>query len=73
MNREDLLIAAKNLIATHGLRAQAVASERIAEARAQGRTAELAQWEGIRVAIAELRRTAPEKPTRGGRTGGTIH
>jgi hypothetical protein len=49
----------------HGLRAQAVVHERIAEARQQGDTSELERWQNVEAAISELRRTAPRDASKG--------
>jgi hypothetical protein len=59
MTLEDNKTIAQNMISRHGLRAQAVVQEHLAAARAQGSAAELARWEAVGAAIAELRRTAP--------------
>ena len=48
---------ALNMMVVHGLRAQAVVQERIAESRLQGDRAGFERWENVRAAIAELRRT----------------
>jgi hypothetical protein len=50
---------ALNMIRLHGLRAQAVALERVAEMRQQRNLAGHDQWQQIHAAICELRRTAP--------------
>jgi hypothetical protein len=47
------------MIKLHGLRAQAVAQERVAELRLQGDTAGYDFWQQVHAAICELRRTAP--------------
>ncbi len=49
---------AQNLIAVHGLRAQAVVQERIAESRNQGDTFGMERWQNVEAAINELRRTS---------------
>jgi hypothetical protein len=49
---------AKMMIRRHGLRAQAVALEHVAEMRQQGDTAGLDLWQHTHTAIVELRRTA---------------
>jgi hypothetical protein len=49
---------AQMMIRRHGLRAQAVAQEHIAEMRQQGDTAGLDLWQHTHMAIVELRRTA---------------
>jgi hypothetical protein len=59
MSEPDNRYIAQNLIAAHGLRANAVANERIAESRQQGDAAGLERWQNVKVAINELRRTAP--------------
>jgi hypothetical protein len=50
---------ALSMIRLHGLRAQAVALERVAELRQQGDVAGHDRWQQIHAAICELRRTAP--------------
>jgi hypothetical protein len=52
---------AMNLISVHGVRAQAVVSERIEEARLQGDTSGLARWQNVEAAINGLRRTSPAR------------
>lgn len=52
---------ARNLMEVHGLRAGAVAEERIAESRLGGDTTGLERWQNVRAAIAELRRTGPHQ------------
>jgi hypothetical protein len=59
MLQSDSKYTAQNLISVHGLRAQAVAQERSAEARQQGDTAGLERWQNVEAAISDLRRTAP--------------
>jgi hypothetical protein len=49
---------AQNLIAFHGLRAQAVVQERIAESRNQGDSSGMERWQNVEAAIHQLRRTA---------------
>jgi hypothetical protein len=58
MNEADNKYTAQNLMTVHGLRAQAVVQERLAEARQQGDTAGLERWQNVEAAIAELRRSA---------------
>jgi hypothetical protein len=58
MSEFDSKYTAQNLMTVHGLRAQAVVHERIAEARQQGNTSGLERWQNVGAAIAELRRTA---------------
>ena len=48
---------ARNLMVVHGLRAQALVQERLAEARLQGDHTGLERWQNVHAAIAELRRT----------------
>ena len=50
---------ARTMIQLHGLHAQAIAQERVAQMRQQGDTSGLERWEAIHAAICELRRTAP--------------
>jgi len=50
-----------NLISVHGVRAQAVASERSKEARLQGDASGMARWQNVETAISELRRTRPAR------------
>jgi hypothetical protein len=54
-NGQDM---AQMMIRRHGLRAQAVALEHVAEMRQQGNTAGLDLWQHTHTAIVELRRTA---------------
>ena len=49
---------AQNLMSVHGLRAQAVVQERLAESRNQGDASAMARWQNVEAAISELRRTA---------------
>lgn len=56
--RPNAQAAAFSMIRLHGLRAQAVALERLAELRQQGDVAALDLWQQIHAAICELRRTA---------------
>ena len=55
----DYRKTAMNLMSAHGIRAQAVVSERIEEARLQGDASDLARWQNVEAAISELRRTSP--------------
>lgn len=59
MSEPDSKYTAQNLIAVHGLRAQAVVNERISASRLQGDVSGLERWQNVEAAIAELRRTAP--------------
>jgi hypothetical protein len=64
--QEDVMDAdyretAMNLISIHGVRAQAVVTERIEEARLQGDASGLARWQNVEAAINELRRTSPAR------------
>jgi len=65
MSELDSKYTAQNLIAVHGLRAQAVVQERIAESRHQGDASGLARWHNVEAAISELRRTAPRASMQG--------
>jgi hypothetical protein len=60
MSQSETRNTAQNMISVHGLRAQAVVHERIAEARHQGDTSGLERWQNVEAAIGELRRSAPE-------------
>jgi hypothetical protein len=53
----DSKSAAQNLMVVHGLRADAVVSERIEESRLSGDAGGLARWQDIRAAISDLRRS----------------
>jgi hypothetical protein len=57
--RRDAQARALSMIRLHGLRAQAVALERLAELRQQGNVADGHLWQQTHAAIYELRRTAP--------------
>ena len=57
MSEFDSKYTAQNLMAVHGLRAQAVVHERLTEARQQGDTSGLERWQNVEAAISELRRT----------------
>jgi len=59
MSEQDSADTARMMIRLHGLRAQAIALERIAEMRQQADTAGLDRWQQVHAAICELRRTAP--------------
>ncbi|MGH7080533.1 MAG: hypothetical protein ACREFU_20840 [Acetobacteraceae bacterium] len=59
MDREEPVRVARTLINRHGIRAEAVAGERILEARLSGNAAELDLWQAVQLAIAEFKRTAP--------------
>ncbi len=59
MSASDSKFIAQNLIAAHGLRAQAIIHERIAEARLQADSSGLQRWQNVEAALGELRRTAP--------------
>jgi hypothetical protein len=60
-NMQDTMDAARAMIQRHGLRAQAVALERVQEMRVQGDTEGLDRWQSIYAAICELRRTRMQK------------
>ena len=59
MSESSNKYTAQNLIAVHGLRAQAVVQERMAESRLRGDSSGLQRWQNVEAAIRELRRTAP--------------
>jgi hypothetical protein len=65
MNEADAKFTAQNLMAVHGLRAQAVVLERIAEARQQGDTTGLERWQNVELAIGDLRRSASGRTLNG--------
>ena len=56
--QQDVRATALSMIRMHGLRAQAIASERAAEMRQQGDIAGIDRWQQVHVAICELRQTA---------------
>jgi hypothetical protein len=58
MSEFESKYTAQNLMAVHGLRAQAVVQERLSEARHQGDTTGLERWQNVEAAISELRRSA---------------
>ncbi len=67
LQHQDTTETARLLIKRHGLRAQAVALERVSEMRLQGDAAGLDRWQAIYAAICDLRRSAgqrlgPEEP-----------
>jgi hypothetical protein len=59
--RHDTKEAARMLIKRHGLRAQAIALERVQEMRVQGDAAGLNRWQEIFAAICDLRRSAGQR------------
>jgi hypothetical protein len=63
MSEFDSKYTAQNLMAVHGLRAQAGVHERLTEARQQGDTTGLERWQNVEAAISELRRTASARAT----------
>lgn len=63
MSEFDSKYTAQNLMAVHGLRAQAVVHERLTEARQQGDTTGLERWQNVEAVISELRRTASARAT----------
>ena len=65
MSEFESKYTAQNLMAVHGLRAQALVHERITEARQQGDTTGLERWQNVEAAIGELRRTAPSRTAQG--------
>ena len=65
MSQSDSRYTAQNLMAVHGLRAQAVVQERCAEARQQGDSAGMQRWQNVEAAISDLRRTSPRHDANG--------
>ncbi|HJS84385.1 MAG TPA: hypothetical protein VJ779_02890 [Acetobacteraceae bacterium] len=59
--QHDTRETARMLIKRHGLRAQAIALERVQEMRLQGDTAGLDRWQAIYAAICDLRRSAGQR------------
>ena len=57
MQTEHTTDTARMMLRLHGLRAQAIALERIAELRQQGDTAGMDRWQAVYGAICELRQT----------------
>jgi hypothetical protein len=67
LQQQDTTETARLMIKRHGLRAQAIALERVQEMRVQGDAAGLNRWQAIYAAICEMRRSAgqrlgPEEP-----------
>lgn len=67
LQQHDTTAAARMLIKRHGLRAQAIALERVQEMRVQGDAEGLDRWQAIYAAICDLRRSSgrrvgPEEP-----------
>jgi len=60
MRNQDAKETARMMIRLHGLQAQAIAQERVAEMRQQGDTAGLDHWEQIHTAIREIRQARHE-------------
>jgi hypothetical protein len=60
MPEPDSRNTARNLIAVHGLRAQAVVQERLAEARNQGDTSGMERWQNVEAEIHAVRRAAQD-------------
>jgi hypothetical protein len=63
MDDSSAIGIAQGMLRLHGLRAQAVAMERMTELRRQGDPVALHRWEQTYAAICELRRSAARKPT----------
>ncbi|HUC17360.1 MAG TPA: hypothetical protein VMA37_06705 [Acetobacteraceae bacterium] len=59
MQAEGPIHVARALIDRHGVRAAAVAEQRVSEAQLAAKIDELDFWRAVQSAIAELRRTAP--------------
>lgn len=58
---QDTRETARLMIKRHGLRAQAIALERVQEMRIQGDAAGLDRWQAIFAAICDLRRSAVQR------------
>lgn len=54
----DAVLTARMLMSGHGLRAGAVAQERVNQARAASDTQALERWRAVQAAIEEMRTTA---------------
>ncbi|MGD0106444.1 MAG: hypothetical protein ABSC06_20750 [Rhodopila sp.] len=65
MSKPGSKYTAQKLIAVHGLRAQAVVNERIAESRLRGDASGFERWQNVEAAISELRRNAPSRAESG--------
>lgn len=61
LHHPDSRETARQLIKRHGLRAQAIALERVQEMRVQGDSAGLDRWQAVYAAVCELRRSAGQK------------
>jgi uncharacterized membrane-anchored protein len=55
MNNAQNKQIARDMMSLHGLRAQAIAQERLVESRIQGDAAGMERWQAVGMAIAELR------------------
>ena len=67
LQQQDTTETARQLIKRHGLRAQAIALERVQDMRVQGDAAGLNRWQAVYAAVCELRRSSgqrvgPEEP-----------
>ena len=58
MDNQTSLDVARMMVRRHGLRAQAIAEERVGELRQQGDVEAFHHWQSVLAAICELRRTA---------------
>jgi hypothetical protein len=65
MSKPGSKYTAQKLIAVHGLRAQAVVNERIAESRLQGDSSGFERWQNVEAAISELRQESPSRAAPG--------
>jgi hypothetical protein len=63
MRSETLRDTAQQMIQLHGLRAPAMALERVAQMRASGDTAEHERWQAVHALICEFRRTGRRSET----------
>ena len=57
----DPVQTARALMERYGLRAAAVAEQRVAEARLAGESDQLDHWQSVASAVAELRRSRPDR------------
>ena len=62
MQSKDARETARNMIRLHGLKAQAIALEHVAETRQQGDSAGHDHWQRVHAAICELRPEVLERP-----------
>lgn len=65
MREADTVEIARRMIRMHGLRAQAVALERVEEQRLAGNTQGLDRWQAVHAAICDQRRGPRARPGMG--------